>query len=129
MFKPLIIALSLTTALSLMPAASAAAAPISLVAYETLYTEANWQTLRVPLSELGNTMPSDLTLSAANLPTGTTITLTGMTQEGEDAVLTVDVERADTDTYINATSLITLNSGSTPLVTLSVPVMGVAHSY
>jgi hypothetical protein len=131
MIKPLMIALSLTAALSVIPAASALSlpAPISSMAYEPLYTEANWQTLRVPIAQLGGTLPSDLTLSASGLPAGTTVTLTGVTQEGAEAVLTLNVERADVSTAVNASSMITLTSGETALVSLSVPVIGTAISY
>lgn len=131
MIKQLMIALSLTAALSVVPAASALSlpAPISAMSYEPLYTEASWQTLRVPLAQLGGVLPSDLTLSATGLPAGTSITLTSVTQDGNDAVLTLDVERADVSTAVNATGMLTLNSGESALVSLSVPVIGTAISY
>ena len=128
MIKPLMIALSLTAALSVMPAASALTLPtqISTMSYEPIYTESNWQTLRLPVAQLGGSLPSDLTLSASGLPEGTTITLTSAELDGSDAVLTVDVERATTSVGVNTNSILTLSAGGNALVSLNVPVIGIA---
>ncbi|WP_293911559.1 hypothetical protein [Deinococcus sp.] len=128
MMKQLMIALSLSAALSALPTALAAntGLEISTLSYQPIYTEASWQTLRVPLTQLGGVLPSDLTLSAAGLPTGITVTLTAAGLDGADAVLTVDVERATTSAGVNANTTLTLSSGGNALVNLNVPVIGVA---
>ena len=53
--KSVIAALSLSAALSVLPATAAFAAPMtplatSAQAYDTLYTESSWMTLRVPIA-------------------------------------------------------------------------------
>lgn len=132
MRKSFLTALTLSAVLSIVPASFASAAPIdeapmSSAAYAPLYTESSWMTLRVPISELGGVLPSDLSLSAIGLPSGTTITLIGASQEGSDAVLSVSVQRSDLSTAVNATGLIKLTSGSTLLTSFDVPVVGVAY--
>lgn len=125
--KSVIAALSL----SALPA-TAFAAPLtplatSAQAYDTLYTESSWMNLRVPIAQLGGVLPSNLNLSASNLPSGTSITLLGAAVDGSEAVLTVSVQRSDITTAVNATSLITLSSGNQMLTSFNVPVVGVAY--
>ena len=103
-------------------------APMSSTSYSPLYTESSWMTLNVPVAALGGTIPSDLVLSASGLPDGTSITLVGVSQEGDQAVLTVSVQRTNTDNFINATSLIKLTSGDTTLTSFNVPVVGTAYT-
>lgn len=132
MRKSILTALTLTAALSFMPATSAfavpVATPISASAYGPLYTESDWMTLTVPISELGGTIPSDLALSASGLPNGTSITLTGVSQDGNYAVLAVSVARSDLTAAVNADSLVTLTSGNQVLTSFNVPVVGVAYN-
>ncbi|AWN21851.1 hypothetical protein DKM44_00210 [Deinococcus irradiatisoli] len=132
MRKTLLTVLTLTAALSFVPASFASAAPIaespmSAAAYAPLYTESSWMTLRVPLAELGGRIPSDLALSTSGLPDGTSITLLGAAEDGSDAVLTVSVQRSDLATAVNANSLVKLTSGDTLLTSFNVPVVGVAY--
>ncbi len=132
MRKSFLTALTLSAALSFVPASFASAAPMSespmsAAAYDTLYTESSWMTLRVPLTQLGGTIPGNLVLSATGLPSGTSITLVSAAQDGSDAVLTVSVQRGDLTTAVNAVSLIELTSGSTLLTSFNVPVVGVAY--
>ncbi|GAA4003237.1 hypothetical protein GCM10022631_12630 [Deinococcus rubellus] len=133
MRKSLLTALTLSAALSFAPAAFASAqmitqAPISAAAYSPLYTESDWMTLSVPVGALGGTIPSDLALSASGLPDGTSITLSGVSQVGNEAVLTVSVARSDTTQAVNATALIKLTSGDKTLTSFNVPVVGVAYA-
>lgn len=133
MRKSLLSTLTLSAALSFVPAGLALAAPLteapmSSASYSPLYTESSWMTLNVPVAALGGTIPSDLALSAAGLPDGTSITLVGVSQEGDQAVLTVSVQRTNTDNFINATSLIKLTSGTTTLTSFNVPVVGTAYT-
>ena len=98
--------------------------------YPALYTESSWMTLRVPISALGGVTPtlSTLTLTADKLPSGTTITLTGVAQDGADALLTVEVARDNLNSYVNAISTITLSSNGQTLTSFSVPVVGTAYA-
>lgn len=132
MRKSIFSILTLTAALSFAPAVSAFAAPvsapISAATYSPLYTESGWMTLRVPIAELGGSIPSDLALNASGLPDGTSITLTGVSQDGDNAVLAVSVARSDQSVSVNASSLVTLTSGSKVLTSFNVPVVGVAYN-
>jgi hypothetical protein len=95
--------------------------------YTSLLTEANWQQIRIPISLLGGTFPgSNLTLSATGLPDGVTLTLTGVTQQDQYAVLSIDTERTNTELAVNALADVTLKSGDTVLTTFQVPVTGAA---
>ena len=51
-----------------------------------------------------------------------------MSQEGDQAVLTVSVQRTNTDNFVNATSLIKLTSGDATLTSFNVPVVGTAYT-
>ncbi|TSA83847.1 hypothetical protein FNU79_11500 [Deinococcus detaillensis] len=130
--KSILSVLTLTAALSFVPASTAFAstmpAPISGASYSPLYTESDWMTLTVPVSELGGTIPSDLALSASGLPEGTSIALTGVSQDGNYAVLAVSVARSDLSVAVNADSLVTLTSGDKVLTSFNVPVVGVAYN-
>lgn len=132
MRKFLLTALTLSAALSCVPAGLALAAPVteapmSAAAYSPLYTESDWMTLSVPVNELGGTIPSDLALSASGLPDGTSLTLSGVSQDGNEAVLTVSVTRSDETQAVNATALVKLTSGDTTLTSFDVPVVGAAY--
>lgn len=98
------------------------------VGYEQLFTEASWQTIQVPLSDLGGTVPGDLNLQASGLPDGVTVTLTGTTEKNGMLMLTVDTERTDTALPVNAVATLTLRSGTTALTTFQLPVVGTAYS-
>ncbi len=96
--------------------------------YSALYTESSWQTLTVPLSSIGGTVPSDLSLSTTGLPDGVTISLTGTSVSGGYLILSVDTERSTTANDVNALANVTLLSGTTPLASFQVPVLGSAVS-
>ena len=96
--------------------------------YPALLTESSWMTLRVPLAQLGGSLPSDLTLTASALPVGTTITLTGAVQDGADALLTVSVQRDNANSYVKADSTISLSAGGQTLTSFTVPVVGTAYA-
>ena len=96
--------------------------------YSALYTETAWQTLVIPLSEIGNTVPGDLSLSTSGLPDGVSITLTGSEVRGDNLVLSVDTERTSTATSVNTLANLTLMSGTTALTSFQIPVLGAATS-
>ncbi|GAA4014432.1 hypothetical protein GCM10022631_27740 [Deinococcus rubellus] len=98
------------------------------IAYSALYTESKWMMLRMPLAQLGGSLPSNLTLAAGNLPVGTTITLAKAEQDGSDALLTVSVQRESKRSSVNAISTITLSSDGQALTSFGVPVMGTAYA-
>lgn len=95
-------------------------------AYSALYTESSWQTLTVPLSAIGGTVPGDLSLTTTGLPDGVTISLTGTSVSGDYLILSVDTERSTTANNVNALADVTLLSGTTPLASFQVPVLGSA---
>ena len=137
-----VLSAALTLSLILAPAAltSAFAAPFDPgtvqvtasnggdLSYPALYTESSWMSLMVPIADLGGSIPGDLSLDAGTLDAGTTITLDGVSQQGEFALLHVTVSRANTDVAINETASIAVNSGGRTLATLSIPVIGAASS-
>lgn len=96
-------------------------------AYPALYTESSWMTLRVPLAQLGGSLPGNLTLAAGDLPVGTTITLTKTVRHNSDALLTVSVKRESKRSAVNVYSTITLSSDGQTLTRFRVPVMGTAY--
>ncbi|GGM07631.1 hypothetical protein [Deinococcus aerophilus] len=126
--------LSAILGLSLTVSSAFAASPMQVTAtdgnlsYTALYTESSWMAIAVPVADLGGTVPSDLTLSAGDLDAGTTITLDGVTRQGDLVLLHVTVSRADTGRAINQTATIALNSGGQTLTTVSIPVLGAASA-
>ncbi|QFP76809.1 hypothetical protein [Deinococcus sp. AJ005] len=98
------------------------------LSYPALYTESSWMSLAVPLADLGGSIPSDLSLDAGTLAAGTTITLDGVTQTGDTALLHVTVSRADTGVSIDQMVTINVMSGGQTVATLSIPVIGAASS-
>jgi hypothetical protein len=136
--KKTILSAAVSLSLILAPAAltTAFAAPSTVrvsasdssgdLSYPTLYTESSWMSLEVPVSVLGGTIPGDLSLDAGALAAGTTITLDGVTRQGDMALLHVTVSRADTGVSINQLASINVNSGGQTLATLSIPVIGAA---
>ncbi|WP_420594853.1 hypothetical protein [Deinococcus sp.] len=133
--KSIVAALTLTAALGLAPALAAPAMLSDGVfisdsdgnqSYPALLTESAWMTLRVPLASLGGSLPSNLTLEASGLPAGTGIALIGSERDGGYALLTVSVTRDNANSYVNASSQITLSSDGQALTSLTVPVVGTA---
>ena len=132
MKKPL-----LTAALALTLAATSAFAAPNTVrvtatsddggGYTMLYTESSWMSLVVPMSALDYIVPGDLSLAVTGLPEGTTITLSGAQQRGDNLFLNVSVDRADTSVGVNDTASIDLMAGGEVLTTLTIPVMGVGY--
>ena len=128
----------MTAALALtLAATSAFAAPNTVrvgasngedLSYNMLYTESSWMSLVVPMSALDYTVPGDLSLSVTGLPEGTTITLDGTQQTGDNLLLNVSVSRDDTSVGVNDIASIDLMAGDQVLTTLTIPVMGVASS-
>ena len=96
------------------------------LSYPALYTESSWMSLEVPVSVLGGTIPSDLSLDAGALAAGTTITLDSVSQQGDMALLHVTVSRTDTGVSIDQLASINVISGGQTLATLSIPVIGAA---
>ncbi|GAA0514961.1 hypothetical protein [Deinococcus depolymerans] len=127
--------MTVTAALALtFTAGSAFAAPFTAYAtdgngqqYVGLYTESSWMAIEVPLADLGYTVPSDLSIDAAGLSDGTTITLDRVDRQGEYALLYVTVERADTGVNVNDLAQITVKSGDRALTTVSIPVFGASQ--
>ncbi len=136
--KKTILSAAFSLSLILAPAAvtSAFAAPSAVqvtasdssgdLSYPALYTESSWMALEVPVSMLGGTIPGDLSLDAGALAAGTTITLDGVTQQGDMALLHVTVSRGDTGVGIDQLATINVVSGGQTLATLSIPVIGMA---
>lgn len=126
--------LTVAAALSLATTATAfAASPMSVYAtdgnggqFEGLYTESNWMAIEVPLNALGGSVPSDLSLAVSGLPDGTYVTLEGVSTRGDNALLYVSVSRDNTDSFVNSVAQINVNSGSTTLATVEIPVYGAA---
>jgi hypothetical protein len=94
--------------------------------YSTLYTEANWQQIMLPMSQFGDVMPSNLTLSTAGLPDGVSVTLVGAETQDGFLMLNVDVERSDTSVLVNGVADLSLHSGDTVVATFQLPVLGLA---
>ncbi|WP_188904448.1 hypothetical protein [Deinococcus aerophilus] len=129
--------LSLLTALSLAasPALAASASTVYPVVamgdgqiYNVLYTESSWMSLAVPLSDVGGSVPSNVSLSVSGLPEGTTITLDGVSQVGDLLLLDVTVSRDDDRMGVHDTAILALKSGDQTLTTLSIPVVGAAYN-
>ena len=59
----------------------------------TLNTDQSWQTIVLPISTLGGSMPADLALDTSGLPDGLSVTLANVAQDGNDVVLSVDVTK------------------------------------
>ncbi|MBB6017104.1 hypothetical protein ACFP9V_22900 [Deinococcus radiopugnans] len=127
--------LILTTLTALTLATTAFAAPVAEPVtamggdgiYTMLYTESAWMSLIVPMADLNYVLPSDLSLAVSGLPSGTTITLDSVTQQGDLALFHVTVSRADESVGVNDTAVIDVQSGGQTLTTVSIPVMGVAY--
>ncbi|WP_188969776.1 hypothetical protein [Deinococcus aerolatus] len=98
------------------------------LSYPSLFTESAWMSLQVPVSVLGGSIPGDLSVDAGTLAAGTTITLTGVTQVGDMALLHVTVSRADTGVAVNETATLNVRAGGQTLATLSIPVIGASTS-
>lgn len=88
----------------------------------SLNTEASWQTIQIPLADIGGTLPSDLSLEATGLPDGLSISLQRALQVGDTLVLNVDVNRSNTNAVASGLANVTLLSGGTALSTFQVPV-------
>ncbi|WP_161884367.1 hypothetical protein [Deinococcus alpinitundrae] len=136
MKKLMLIALSMLS-LSVSTLATASAAPALYspaiidsddMPYTTLYTEAAWQSVLIPMSAVGNTIPGDLTLEITGLPEGVTISLSGVSQQNGFLMLSVDTERVSAQTAVYAMANVTVMSGTTALTTFQVPVAGAAYS-
>ncbi len=111
--------------------ASAAPSPVVGISdgnqsYSALYTESSWQTLTVPLSAIGGTVPGDLSLTTTGLPAGVTISLTGTDVSGDYLILSVDTERSTTANDVNALASVNLLSGTAVIASFQVPVLGSA---
>jgi hypothetical protein len=88
----------------------------------SLNTEASWQTIQIPLADIGGTLPGDLSLKATGLPDGLSISLQRALQVGDTLVLNVDVNRSNTNAVASGLANVTLLSGDTALSTFQVPV-------
>ena len=92
----------------------------------SLSTGGSWQTIQIPLADIGGTFPSDLSLSAAGLPEGLSISLQHVAQVGNTLVLSVDVNRSSANAVPSGLANVTLLSGGTALHTFQVPVSNLA---
>ncbi len=92
----------------------------------SLNTEASWQTIQVPLADIGGTVPTDLSLSTAGLPEGLSISLERVSQVGSTLVLNVDVNRSPSAAVTSGVADVTLMSGATALTSFQVPVTTLA---
>ncbi|MGY2896059.1 hypothetical protein [Deinococcus sp. UYEF24] len=88
----------------------------------SLNTDASWQTIQIPLADIGGTFPSNLSIATAGLPDGLSISLQRATQVGNTVVLNVDVNRSNGNAVANGLADVTLLSGGTALTTFQVPV-------
>ncbi len=127
--------LTVAAALSLATTATAfAASPTTVYAtdgngneYQALTTESSWMAIEVPLAQLGGMLPSDLSIAVSGLPAGTYVTLDSVSTQGSSALLYVSVTRDSTDRNVNALAQINVNSGSSTLTTVQIPVYGAAY--
>ena len=121
------LALTFATGNALAASGMAYATDDSGQEYTALYTESSWMAIEVPLADLGDTLPGDLSITTAGLSRGTTITLDSTTRQGNMALLYVTVERSDTSSYVNDIASITVNAGGKALTTVSIPVYGAGY--
>ncbi|BBN95645.1 hypothetical protein DEIGR_100894 [Deinococcus grandis] len=127
--------LTVAAALSLAATATAfAASPANVYAtdgdgnqFDGLYTESSWMAIEVPLADLGDRVPSDLSIAVSGLPAGTYVTLDSVSTQGSYALLHVSVTRDSTASNVNSLAQIAVNSGSTTLTTVQLPVYGAAY--
>lgn len=90
-----------------------------------LYVGNGSQIIYLPLSAVGGTVPGDLSLSAANLPEGVSVTLTGARQDGDTVALAVSTQSADSEATtgpVDALANVALISGGQTLTVFQVPV-------
>lgn len=92
----------------------------------SLSTYGSWQTIQIPLANIGGTLPSDLTLEAVGLPDGLSISLQRVLQVGNTVVLNVDVNRSNSNAVDSGLANATFLSAGTALTTFQVPVSNVA---
>ena len=137
MNKKLMTALSAPAILVLMTFGTLASA--STVTYDVgvdgttasspLYVGNSSQTIYIPLSAVGGTVPSDLTISAGNLPSGVSVTLTGAKQDGDNLALSVSTQNSNTPAtmdVVDALANVSLISGGQTLTVFQVPVQSAA---
>ncbi|WP_424950973.1 hypothetical protein [Deinococcus sp.] len=133
MNKKLMTALTAPALLALMTFGTLASA--STVTYDVgvdsatssspLYVGDSSQTIYIPLSAVGGTVPGDLTIAANNLPDGVSITLTSARQDGDSLALSVSTQTSKTAQEVNAvdaTANVSLISGGQTLTIFQVPV-------
>ena len=87
------------------------------------------QTIRLPLSALGGTLPADLSLSAGNLPDGVTLSLNSAAVDGDSVVLSVSTQDSHDSFFaggIDALANVSVNSGGKALTFFQVPVQTAA---
>ncbi|GHF47508.1 hypothetical protein HNQ07_002776 [Deinococcus metalli] len=120
-------ALTLTATTAFAAAPQAYATDDSGMEYTALQTESSWMAVEVPLTALGGSVPSDLSIAVSGLPEGTTIALDDVTTRGDSALLHVTVSRSNTTTAVNSVATIALQSGGDVLTNVSIPVYGAAY--
>ena len=91
----------------------------------SLNTDGSWQTIQIPLADIGGTFPSDLSIATAGLPDGLSISLQRVLQVGNTLVLNVDVNRSNSNVVASGLADVTLLSGGAALTTFQVPVSSV----
>lgn len=98
--------------------------------YPALYTESSWMALEVPISALGGTVPSDLSLTASGLPDGVTLALGTVKTRGGLAIVHVKVARsaAAKTRFVNCLATVEVRSGTRVMSTMAIPVQGIAYS-
>ncbi len=89
----------------------------------TLNTDQSWQTIVLPISALGGSVPADLALDTRGLPEGLNMTLANVARDGDDVVLSVDVTRGPSNAVPHGVAEVSLVSGGNTLATFQVPVV------
>ena len=93
-----------------------------------LNTDESWQTIVLPISALGGSVPADLALDTSGLPEGLSVDLANVTQDGNNVVLRVDVTRGPSNAVPHGLAEVSLASGGTTLTTFQVPVVNLVVS-
>ncbi|GGJ88700.1 hypothetical protein [Deinococcus aquiradiocola] len=83
------------------------------------------QTIRLPLSSLGGTLPGDLSISASNLPDGVTLSLNSAAVDGDSVVLSVSTQDSNDASFsagVDALANVSVIAGGKTLTLFQVPV-------
>ena len=95
----------------------------------TLNTDQSWQTIVLPISTLGGSVPADLALDTSGLPEGLSVTLANVAQDGNDVMLRVDVTRGPFNAVPHGLAVVSLVSGGNILTIFQVPVVNLGLTF